>query len=103
MLDTNVKGDFTLKELSGEELKSALARANKLKKGDEGGKPRAIKPIEQFTFNETTDILLEARDGSGALLFYIKAKKGLQEFCTKNKDWLNYTNEESANQMLGNT
>ncbi|WP_181450968.1 hypothetical protein [Helicobacter valdiviensis] len=47
--------------------------------------------------------MLEARDGSGALLFYIKAKKGLQEFCTKNKDWLNYTNEESANQMLGNT
>ncbi|WP_181450969.1 hypothetical protein [Helicobacter valdiviensis] len=32
MLDTNAKGDFTLKELSGEELKSALAKANKLKK-----------------------------------------------------------------------
>ena len=70
------------KTLSGNKLQEVLKKAKETKKGTEGQKGvKAILPVDSFTFDSTTDILLEVTDVNGNLLYYLAAPNNKSNFC----------------------
>lgn len=87
------------KTLEGKQLQEVLQKAANSKKGIvEKNISKAITalPLDLFTFNPDTDILIEVTDSSGSqVLYYLAAKKNKQTFCTpirqdeeKNDSWI---------------
>ncbi len=83
------------KTLEGKQLQEVLQKVKNSKKGvAEKNAIRTITalPLDLFTFNPDTDILVEVTDASGSqVLYYLAAKKDTQAFCfqiTTNNEWI---------------
>ncbi|TLD83875.1 hypothetical protein LS70_003445 [Helicobacter sp. MIT 11-5569] len=73
------------KTLEGKKLQEMLQKVKDSKKAvaDKNKiQMRTILPVDNFTFNPDTDILVEVTDSSGSqVLYYLAAKKDKQAFC----------------------
>lgn len=83
------------KTLEGKKLQEVLQKVKDSKKiVADKNKIRAITalPLDLFTFNPDTDILVEVTDSSGSqVLYYLAAKKNAQAFCFQvvtNNEWI---------------
>ncbi|MBX7489909.1 hypothetical protein [Helicobacter turcicus] len=101
------------KTLSGDALQKVLEQVKQTTKGKEQEKIKAILPIDNFTFNDQTDMLLEVTDSSGQLLYYLAAPKDKTDFCRveplidsegeKTYQWTSYKTAEGATIALADT
>lgn len=110
----NYEGAKIGKTLSENKLQEVLKKAKETKKGTEGQKGvKAILPVDSFTFDSTTDILLEVTDVNENLLYYLAAPNNKSNFCRidefidseneKTYQWTSYKTAQGATNALADT